>query len=91
MHLEPELAAKVDQWSAETGRPASELIEDAFAGYFGEVEDLRGMLGSRYEDIVSGRVKAIPGEEAIRLLQERAAARDRSGAAGAVEKTEARG
>ena len=32
--LEPALAAKVERWSAETGRPAGELVEDAIAGYF---------------------------------------------------------
>ncbi len=81
----------MEQWSAETGRPASELVEDALAGYFGEVEDLREMLDSRYDDIVSGKVKGIPGEEAIRLLRERAAARARSRGAEPIEKPGARG
>jgi len=78
LRLEPELAAKVEQWSAETGRPAHELLENALTGYFAEVEELRVKLDSRYDDIVSGKVKGIPGEEARRILEERIAARQRS-------------
>jgi predicted DNA-binding protein len=76
--LEPGLSAKVEKWSVETGRPAGELVEDAIAGYFNEIEDLRVMLDSRYDDIVSGKVQLVDGAEACRLLKERAAARQRS-------------
>jgi predicted transcriptional regulator len=78
IRLEPELAAKVEQWSAETGRPASELAEDAFAAYFAEVGEIRQMLDSRYDDLASGRVRPIPGEEAYEILKERARARRKS-------------
>jgi hypothetical protein len=54
------------------------LVEDAIAGYFNEIEDLRVMLDSRYDDIVSGKVQLVDGAEACRLLKERAAARQRS-------------
>jgi hypothetical protein len=76
--LDPALTAKVEQWSAETGRPAGELVEDAIAGYFNEIEGLRNMLDCRYDDIVSGKVQPLDGVEACRLLKERAAARQRS-------------
>ena len=75
LRLEPVLAAKVDQWSAETGRPAGELVEDAIAGYFSELGELRSMLDRRYDDIAAGRVEPVDGGEARRLLKERAAAR----------------
>lgn len=78
IRLEPELAAKVEQWSADTGRPAGELVEDAFAGFFAEIAEIRQMLDSRYDDIASGRVRPIPGEEAYRILKERAQARRKS-------------
>jgi len=80
LRLEPELAAKVQQWSAETGRPANELVEDAVKGYFSEVEQLKETLGRRFDEIVSGKVKGIDGEEAIRMIKERAAARRRQSA-----------
>jgi predicted DNA-binding protein len=76
--LEPRLLAKVEQWSVETGRPAGELVEDAIAGYFNEVEELRTMLDSRYDEIVSGAVQPLDGVEACRLIRERAKARRKS-------------
>jgi predicted DNA-binding protein len=54
LRLEPELAAKVEQWSAETSRPASELVEDAIKGHFSEVEQVKETLDRRFDDIVSG-------------------------------------
>ena len=78
MRLEPVLAAKVEQWSAETGRPAGDLVEDAIAGYFSELEELRTTLDRRYDEIASGKVQLVDGAEACRLLRERAAARQKS-------------
>jgi hypothetical protein len=78
VRLEPELAAKVMQWSAETGQPVADLVEDAITGYFTEVEELRTTLDRRYDDLVSGIVKGVPGDEARRILEERIAARRRS-------------
>jgi len=75
VRLEPELAAKVEQWSAETGRPVNELLEDAVKGYFKEVEEVRTTLDRRFDEIVSGKVKGLDGPEAVRLIKERAAAR----------------
>jgi hypothetical protein len=60
---DPELEAKIDQWVVETGRPADELVEDAMAGYFDELTKTRKTLDSRYDDIKSGKVKLIPGDE----------------------------
>lgn len=78
LRLEPELAAKVEQWSAETGRPVNDLVEDAITGYFSEIERLKETLDSRYDDIESGRVQLVDGEEACRILRENAAARQKS-------------
>jgi hypothetical protein len=66
MHVDftnPELQTKVDQWVSETGRPAQELVEDAVAGYFEELAQIRQTLDSRYDEIKSGKVKLIPGDE----------------------------
>ena len=48
-----------------------ELAEDAMAGYFEEVAQTREMLNSRYDDLKSGSVKPIDGEEAYRRLMEK--------------------
>jgi hypothetical protein len=73
VHFAPELQAKLDQWVKETGRPVEEFIEDAFAGYTPELAQTREMLDSRYDDLKSGRVKPIPGDEVIAHLREKSA------------------
>jgi len=57
----------------ETGRTPEELVEDAMAGYFEELAQTRKMLDSRYDDLKSGRVKPIDGEEVFARLKERTA------------------
>ncbi len=78
LRLQPELAAKLEQWSAQTGRPADELVDDAVASYILELDGLRNILDSRYDDMLSGKVKSVPGDEARRILEARIAARQRS-------------
>jgi len=78
VRLEPELAAKVIQWSAETGQPIAHLVEDAIAGYFSEVEQIKATLDRRYDEIISGKVQGLDGPEVVRLIKERAAARRKS-------------
>jgi hypothetical protein len=76
VHLNnPDIQAKIDRWVAETGRGPEELIEDAIAGYFEELTQTRKMLNSRYDDLKSGKVKPIAGEEVIARLREKSAAR----------------
>ena len=75
LRLTPDLAAKLQQWSAETGRPAGELVEGLVEDYFAEIAGVRRMLESRYDDMASGRVQPISGEEAYKKLKESAAAR----------------
>jgi predicted DNA-binding protein len=81
VHLKPDLQAKLDRWSAETGRPADELVEEAMAGYFEELAEVRGLLDGRYDDLQSGRVQPIDGAEARTRLRETSKARrtDRRG------------
>jgi len=62
VRLTPDLEAKLNQLSAETGRAKEELVQDAMAGYLAELFRLRDTLDSRYDDIKSGRVKPIDGE-----------------------------
>jgi hypothetical protein len=79
LHLNnPDLQAKIDRWVAETGRGPDELAEDAFAGYFEELAQTRNMLDSRHNDLKSGRVKTIPGDEVEAYFREKSAAARRS-------------
>ena len=71
LHLNnPELQAKVDQWVNTTGRPAEELVEDAVAGYFDELAQVRHTLDTRYDDIKGGKVRMIPGDVAYAQLMD---------------------
>ncbi len=71
----PEIQAKIDRWVTETGRGPDELIEDAVAGYFEELAQTREMLNRRYDDLKSGRVKPIHGDEVAAHFREKSAAR----------------
>ncbi len=72
VHLtNPDLQAKLDRWVMETGRGPDELVEDAMAGYFDELARAREMVDSRYDDLKTGRVKAIEGEEFMENLRRR--------------------
>ncbi len=75
VHFSPDLQAKLDALATETGRPAGELVEDVVAGYLDELARTRDMLNSRYDDLKTGRVKPIPGDEVISRLREKSAAR----------------
>lgn len=67
----PDLEPRIAQWASETGRPADELVEEALAGYLSELAEVREMLESRYDDIVSGKVELVDGEKAFAYLRER--------------------
>jgi predicted transcriptional regulator len=79
VHVTPEMAKKLNDLAATTGRAPDQLIEDALAGYLQELAALRETLDSRYDDLRSGRVTPIDGEEAFRRLHEKSEHR-RSGA-----------
>lgn len=70
---DPDLEAKVERWVSETGRPADELIADVMAEYFEELERTRETLDRRYDDVKSGKVKLVPGEDVVARLRERSA------------------
>jgi hypothetical protein len=69
LRLNPALKAQVDEWVEQTGRPAEELVTDLLAGYFDEIARLRTTVDDRHDDIKSGRVKLIDGEEAFARLR----------------------
>jgi hypothetical protein len=71
VHLQnPELQAKLNRWVTETGRGPDELVEDAMAGYFDEPGRTREMLDSRCDDLKSGRVQPIDGEDFLKAAQD---------------------
>jgi predicted transcriptional regulator len=77
VHVKPELQAKLDEMARESGCRSEELVEDAINGYFDELAYTREMLDRRYDDLESGKVRLISGEEVFRRLMEKTEARRR--------------
>ena len=69
VHFGPDVEKKLNDLAAQSGRGTDELLQDALAGYLDELADARIMLDSRYDDLKSGRVKPIDGEEAYARLK----------------------
>ena len=78
VHFTPDLQAKLDKLATETGRPTGELVEDVVAGYFEELAETREMLNGRYDDLKSGRIRPIPGDEVEAYFRAKSAAARRS-------------
>ena len=72
----PDEEQKLNELAALRGREsAATLVRDIIEGYFEELAPTREMLESRYDDLKSGRVKPISGEEVEAYFQEKSAAR----------------
>ena len=69
-----ETEKKLKDLAAQSGRGTDDLVEDATSAYIDELLQTRQMLDSRYDDIKSGRVKLIPGEEAFAQLRAKSVA-----------------
>ena len=69
VHFTPEIEAKLNQLASETGRPQSEFVQDALEGYLDELLQIRETLDPRYDDLKTGRVKLMPGDEAFARLR----------------------
>lgn len=71
VNVAPELAKKLSDLAATTGRAPDEIVQDALAGYLDEVSSLRATLDTRYDDLKSGLVKPIDGEAFFEQLRQR--------------------
>ena len=71
VHLTPETEKRLKDLAAQSGRGTDDLVEDAMVGYFDELSQVREMLDRRYDEMESGRVEGIDGEEAYRRLMEK--------------------
>ena len=78
VHVTPETARKLNDLATTSGRAPEDIVEDALAGYLEEMALARKTLDSRYDDLKSGRVTPIDGDEAFRKLREKSQRR-RSG------------
>lgn len=78
VRLKPETESRLQELAATTGRKADELVEDAMAGYLAELTQVRKMLDNRFDDVKSGRVAPIDGEQAFKRLRQKSEQRRRS-------------
>ncbi len=78
VRLKPETESRLQKLAATTGRQPDDLLEDAMAGYLAELEQVREMLDSRYDDIKSGRVAPIASEQALSQLRRKSKDHHRS-------------
>lgn len=78
VHLTAETEKKLKDLAAQSGRATDDIVEDAMAGYFDEVLQIRETLDSRYDDIKSGRVKLIPGDQVEAYFRQKTTDADRS-------------
>jgi hypothetical protein len=64
-HCAHDVQAKLDRLVNKTGRPPDEPLEDAMTGYDAGLTETRQMLNSLYDDVKSGKVKLVPGDEVV--------------------------
>jgi predicted transcriptional regulator len=71
VRLSPETESRLQELAATTGHAPDDLVENAMTGYLAELSQVRNMLDARYDDIKSGRVQPIDGEEVFRRLRQK--------------------
>ena len=72
VHFAPDVEKTLNDLAAQSGRgSAAALVQDVVGGYIDELSQTREMLNSRYDDLKSGRVKPIDGEEFFESLRRR--------------------
>ena len=69
VNLRPETESRLQELATRSGRAPNDLIEDAMAAYLQEVAQVRDLLDSRYDDLKTGRVKPVDGDEAFNNLR----------------------
>jgi BioD-like phosphotransacetylase family protein len=69
VHFTPDVEKKLNDLAAQSGRRTDEVLQDALAAYLEELAQTRDLLDSRYDELKTGRVKPIDGEEAFALLK----------------------
>jgi len=78
VHFTAETEKKLKDLAAQSGRGTDQLVEDAMAGYVVELLKVRDMLDHRYDDLKTGRVRPIPGDEVEAHFRDKIAAARRS-------------
>ncbi len=79
VHFTAETEKKLNELAAQSeSGTADELVRDVVEGYLDELAQTREMLSDRYDNLKSGRMRPIPGEEIVAHFREKSAAARRS-------------
>lgn len=65
----PDEQARIDRVASVAGQGAGEFVRQIITAYIENLDQVRDVLSNRYDDIKSGRVKPIDGEEAFARLR----------------------
>jgi predicted DNA-binding protein len=65
----PDEQSRIDQLASRMGQSSEEFVRQVMAGYLADLEDVRGTLENRYNDIESGLVQPVNGEEVFARLR----------------------
>jgi len=71
VHFTAETEKKLKDLAALSGQATDDIVEDATVAYIQKLNQLRQTLDSRYDDLESGLVKPIDGEQFFESLRQR--------------------
>jgi predicted transcriptional regulator len=75
VHFSPDVQEKLDEMARATGRRSDQLVENVVTDFVDEIAFTREALDRRYDDMETGRVTPIPGDEVFARLRAKSAAR----------------
>ena len=78
VHFSPEVQAKLEHMARATGRRSDQLVENVVADFFDDAAFTRETIDRRYDEMESGGVTPIPGDEVFARLRAKGAARRNS-------------
>jgi predicted DNA-binding protein len=80
IQLTPEHEARIAELARQTGRDNAEVLGEVIDSYFEELTRINATLDRRYDEIKSGEVKPVRGDDVFERLrrksEERRAARE---------------
>ena len=71
IQLTPQHEARIKELARQTGRDNAEVLGEVIDSYFEELGRINATLDRRYDEIKSGQVKPISGDEVLERLQRR--------------------
>ena len=71
VRLSPDVWIKLDELVEYSGLPAEEVLEDAILSLYAASTNARANVNRRYDDLESGRIKAIDGRQVLARLRAR--------------------